>query len=206
MIYQLALAAIHLAYVNSRILLCGLRTLNVLSGGAVNFTDYDINADSDVCSIMLATSSYQDQSTEDRIAALQRDVAATSVGVVGVKDARGGDMLRTGPEFGVDVMRTVLAAPVAAQTTTSRPEGGVATDFSTSALRARSASASPSARIDASTSPPSPSRSASSDLFFILASRSSSLARAAAHAFASACAAHWPARCNLAGLSMGLSP
>ena len=114
MIYQLALAAIHLAYVNSRILLCGLRTLNVLSGGAVNFTDYDINADSDVCSIMLATSSYQDQSTEDRIAALQRDVAATSVGVVGVKDARGGDMLRTGPEFGVDVMQTVLAAPVAA--------------------------------------------------------------------------------------------
>ena len=106
-LYQLALAGVHYLYVNTRILLCAMRTFNVMTGNHIEFIDHDVNVESDVCSIFLATSSYYDQNTEDRIRNLERVASSTSVGVTAVQDARGQSLVRSGDAIAVDVLRTI---------------------------------------------------------------------------------------------------
>ena len=106
-LYQLALAGVHYLYVNARILLCAMRTFNVMTGNHIEFIDHDVNVESDVCSIFLATSSYYDQNTEDRIRNLERVASSTSVGVTAVQDARGQSLVRNGDAIAVDVLRTI---------------------------------------------------------------------------------------------------
>ena len=108
-LYQIALGFVQWMYVNARLLMCALRSFGMLTIGRNIFVDIDVNPEGDVCSLMLAGSSYNDQTVQERVSQLTSSARLTATGVNSVQDARAQSLVSPGTSMRVGVATSLAS-------------------------------------------------------------------------------------------------